>query len=87
MDWTYMYGDQCIKITVEGITDAIDTARSLILKELEFNERIKESDQFRHDYEKKLEILRVLQRNILGAFDIMERETVHLIVPNKRKKK
>lgn len=83
-DWSYMQGDKRIVIKYEDIIYAIDTAKSLIAREIEFNERIKDSPQFKRDYEAKLEVLKVVQDKFKDGFHAMARGTVTKIIPSKR---
>ncbi len=83
-DWSYMQGDKRIVIKYEDIVYALDTAKSLIAREIEFNERIKDSPQFKSDYETKLEVLKVVQDKFKDGFESMMRGTVTKIIPSKR---
>jgi hypothetical protein len=84
--WEYQYGPEKVKITADMVIEALDTAKSVVTKEIAFNEHIKDNKKFKEDYERKLLVLESMRKTFYDAWMDYEDKKIHPVIPRGRKK-
>jgi Iap family predicted aminopeptidase len=86
IEWEYQWGTDKVPLTVDSVVYALDTAKSLIQKEISFNDKVRDSAKFKEDYERKLLILTCMRDNFVQLWEDHDKEIVHPMIPGRRKK-
>jgi hypothetical protein len=83
IEWSRTVGDRKEKIVIEDVISTIDASRSLVLKELSFNDSIKQNPRAKEIYERHRDVLEVLRARFQDMLDAPSKEP-RKIIPKKR---
>lgn len=82
MAWMSEVGPKKEPIYVEDVVDTLDACMSVILKELHYNDAIKDNEKARYMYEKHRSILEVLRSRFQAIIDQPDKPKRY--IPSKR---
>lgn len=67
--WTIDYGPEKINVNLDRVREALSTARGVLIKEIAFNDMVKDNPAQRKAYEIHVLVLKLLEKVFADAFE------------------